>query len=144
MAGDFGDLEKPILGVPRMRKGETTRYVPNHPSFGAFIRSDQVRDPVAEVAQDIAALAGTNVRDQSGKEISRSRGLHDRVRAGFKVKRNGGLIKVAGNLRVRVLVENNVDGSALLEFGARGLPRQRMLGRAGAEFGDFKPEGGPT
>jgi len=137
MAGDFGDLEKPILGVPRMRRGEVSRYVPNHPSFGAFIRSDQVRDPVVEVAEDIAASAATKVSDGSAG------GLHDRVRKRFKVKRKAGLLKVAGNLRVKVEVFNNEPGSALVEFGARNIQRDRPLGRAGSEFGDFKPEGGP-
>ncbi len=42
----------------------------------------------------------------------------------------------AGNLRVRVLVTNNVSGSALIEFGAPGIDKSRPLGRAGAEFGD--------
>jgi len=137
MAGDFGDLEKPILGVPRMRKGETTRYVPNHPSFGAFIRSDQVRDPVVEVAEDIAASAAAKVSDGSAG------GLHDRIRKRYKVKRRAGLIKVHRALRVKVEVFNNEPGSALVEFGARNIERDRPLGRAGAEFGDFKPEGGP-
>ena len=137
MAGDFGDLEKPILGVPRMRKGETTRYVPNHPSFGAFIRSDQVRDPVVEVAEDIAASAAAKVGDGSAG------GLHDRIRKRYKVKRRAGLIKVHRALRVKVEVFNNEPGSALVEFGARNIERDRPLGRAGAEFGDFKPEGGP-
>lgn len=137
MAGDFGDLEKPILGVPRMRRGEVSRYVPNHSSFGAFIRSDQVRDPVVEVAEDIAASAASKVSDGSAG------GLHDRIRKRFKVKRKAGLLKVAGNLRVKVEVFNNEPGSALVEFGARNIQRDRPLGRAGSEFGDFKPEGGP-
>ena len=124
-----------------MRPGERSRYVMNNRSFGAFIRSDQVRDPTEEAAKDIAALAAANVRGGGGE---RSTGLHERVRKGFKVKRNSGLMKVAGNLRVKVEVVNNAEGSALLEFGGRGLPRQRMLGRAGAVFGDFKPESGPS
>lgn len=137
---DFGDLVNPILGTPRMRRGQHTKYVPNHSSFGRFIKSDQVRDPTEAVARDIATLAGSSVTGGGGEH---SRGLHARVRAGFKVKRNAGLMKVSGNLRVRVDVVNNQEGSALIEFGARNLERQRMLGKAGAAFGDFKPEGGP-
>ena len=144
MAGDFADLESPLEGVPRFRRGQTVRYVPNHKSFGLFIKSDQVRDPVAEVAEDIAKLAAANVTDKSEKEIQNSRGLHDRVRGGFKVRKRAGVIKVHRAFRVKVEVVNNVDGAALLEFGARGLPRQRMLAKAGAQFGDFKPDGGPT
>ena len=138
MAGDFGDLEKPILGAPRMRTGERTRYVANRSSFSAFIRSDQVRDPVVEVAEDIAASAATKVSDGSAG------GLHDRVRKRFKVKRKAGLLKVAGNLRVKVEVFNDEPGSALVEFGARNIQRDRPLGRAGAELGDFKPDEGPN
>lgn len=139
--GDFSDLELPILRAPRMAPGQKTRYVPNHRSFGAFIRSDQVRDPTAEVAEDIAALAAANTHGGGGEN---STGFHAKVRKGYKVKKAAGLMKVSGNIRVKVEVVNNVDGSALLEFGARGLARQRMLGRAGAAFGDFKPEGGPS
>lgn len=148
---DFGDLEKPITATSvRFKPGQRVRYVPNHPSFGAFMRSDQMRDVTTEVAKDIATLAAANVterqRDVSDHRVDdrASTGLHERVRAGFKVKRQAGLLKVAGNLRVKVEVVNDVEGAALLEFGARGLPRQRMLGRAGAAFGDFKPEGGPS
>lgn len=137
MAGDFGDLEKPIVGVPRMRKGQMTKYVPNHPSFGAFIKSDQMRDPVVEVAEDIAQSAAGRVSEGSPG------GLHERVRKRFRVRRNAGVMKVHRAFRVKVEVFNNEPGSALLEFGARNLERDRMLGKAGAEFGDFKPEGGP-
>lgn len=139
MAGDFSDLENPIIAkTVRFTPGQHAKYVPNHRSFGAFIRSDQVRDPVTEVAQDIARAAAGNVDPGSAG------GLHDKVRAGFKVRRAAGLIKVSGNLRVKVEVVNTVAGSALLEFGTRNLRRERMLGRAGAAHGDFKPEGGPT
>lgn len=133
-------LHLPIEGVPRMRKGEVTRYVPNHRSFGAFIKSDQVRDPVAEVAQDIAlaakALSPTSSRggDQEGR----------RMKDQFKVNKAAGLIKVAGNLRVKVEITNDARSAAPNEFGTKRTKRHRMLGRAGAAFGDFKPEGGPS
>jgi len=139
----FEDIEKAIEGHPRMRRGERVRYVPNHRSFGAFMRSEQMRDVTVEAANDIAALAGSTV--ESGSNTSgRSTGLHARVRKGFKVRRNAGMMRVGGNLRVKVTVFNNADGAALVEFGARGVARQRVLGRAGATFGDFKPEGGPS
>lgn len=124
----------------RFGPGRRTRYVPNNRSFGAFILSDQVRDVTEEVARDIAPVAAAGVGPGGGEQ---SRGLHDRVRAGFKVKRNAGVIKVGRNVRVKVEVENDVAGSALIEHGARGIKRDRMLGRAGALFGDFKPEDGP-
>lgn len=139
---DFGDLESPILAkAVRFRPGQRAKYVPNNRSFGAFIRSDQMRDPTIEVAQDIARAAATKVVRPGDTESTT--GLHARVRKGFKVRRNAGLMKVGGNLRVKVEVFNNAEGSALIEYGGRGLARQRSLGRAGAEFGDFKPEGGP-
>lgn len=139
---DFGDLEKPILAKSvRFKPGQRAKYVPNHPSFGAFMKSDQMRDPTEQVAKDIATLAAASVGPGGGEN---SRGLHARVRGGFRVNRNAGLMKVAGNLRVKVEVVNDVEGSALLEFGAKNIARERMLGRAGAAFGDFKPEGGPS
>ena len=138
MAGDFGDLIGAFSTAPRMRPGERVRYVPSRVGFGAFIRSDQVRDPVVEVAEDIAASAATKVSDGSAG------GLHDRVRKRFKVKRKAGLLKVAGNLRVKVEVFNDEPGSALVEFGARNIQRDRPLGRAGPGFGDFKPDEGPN
>lgn len=133
-------LEKPIEGTPRMRPGERVRYVPNHRSFGAFMKSDQMRDPTEEVAKDIAArakaLSPTSSRggDQEGR----------RMRDRFKVVRNAGLLKVAGNLRVKAEVVNDARSAAPNEFGTRKNKRHRMLGRAGAHFGDFKPEGGPS
>lgn len=136
----MADIEFPDVRVPKMGRHEHARYVPNHRSFGAFIKSDQMRDVTEEVAKDIAVTARGFVSEGGGEN---SRGLHDRVRGGFKVKRNAGMLKVGGNLRVKVTVVNDVEGSALTEFGARGLERDRALGRAGAMFGDFKPEGGP-
>jgi hypothetical protein len=136
----FEDIEKPIVGTPRMRRGETVRYVRNHRSFGAFMRSEQMRDVTTEAAEGIAKRAARFT--PSGRRTKRSSGLHARVKSGFKVKREAGLMKVAGNLRVKVMVVNNADGAALLEFGGRGLKRSRMLARAGAKFGDFKPEEG--
>jgi len=139
---DFGGIELPIMGVPRMSRGQRVKYVPNHRSFGAFMKSDQIRDPTEEVANDIAILAAsfTPAEKSGAKEHT---GLHARVKKGFRVKRNAGLIKVSGNIRVKVEVVNNADGAALIEFGGRGLPALRPLGRAGAKFGDFHPEGGP-
>jgi hypothetical protein len=130
------DLHMPITRTPRMKKGERVRYVPNHRSFGAFMKSDQMRDVTAEVASDIS-LAAEAAAPSQGVASKEHTGLHARVKAGFHVKRNAGLMKVGGNLRVKVEVVNPVPGAALVEFGAPGVFRQRMLGRAGARFGDF-------
>ena len=141
----FDDLHLPITRTPRMGR-RRVMYVPNHRSFGAFMRSDQVRDPTEAAAKDIARVAAASGPDSSpgpkGGDRTK-RGLHSRVKRGFKVKRMGGLMKVSGNLRVKVTITNNAKGSALIEFGGRGLAPTRALGRAGAMFGDFKPEGGP-
>lgn len=140
ITGDFGGIESPLRVVPPKPRG--TRHVwykPNHRSFGAFMKSDQMRDVTEEVAKDIAKLA----REFSPK--SKRGGIQDgfRMRDQFKVERNAGLLKVAGNLRVRVIVSNDARSAAPNEFGTRKNKRHRMLGRAGAAFGDFKPEGGP-
>lgn len=134
------ELEFAFTKAPRMPATQHVMYVPNHRSFGAFMRSEQMRDVTGDVADDIAKMAGQLTPESTGGEGSR--GLHTSVRNGFKVKRAAGQIKVAGNMRVKVEV-TGVAGSALLEFGAKNLGRTRALGRAGAMFGDFKPEGGP-
>lgn len=133
------EIEFPLTAIPRMPRGKRAIYVPNHRSFGAFIRSDQMRDVTEEVAKDIALLAKeyspTSQRggDQDGR----------RMKDQFKVVRNAGFMKVSGNLRVKVEIVNNARSAAPNEFGTRKNKRHRMLGRAGAAFGDFKPEGGP-
>lgn len=130
-------IEHPITAESiRFAPGQHVRYVENRRSFGAFIRSDQVREVVAEVAREIAALA----KELSPKSNEPGKHMAD----SFTVQKNAGLIKVGGNLRVRVLVNNNDRAAALNEFGTKRNKRVRMLGRAGAAFGDFKPEGGPT
>lgn len=136
---DFSDLVKPILGVPKMPPGMRTKYVPNNASFGLFIKSEQVRDPVAEVAGDIAATAKgfSPGSDRGGEQDGR------RMRDQFSVDKMAGFIKVSGNIRVLVEVVNPARSAAPNEFGTRRNKRHRMLGRAGALFGDFKPEGGP-
>lgn len=135
----FNGIEKGVGDVsPRMPKGARVMYKPNHRSFGAFIRSEQMRRVTVRVAMDIARAA--QARTPSSKpNADEHTGLHQRVKDGFRVKKvpvpkN---LKIGGNLRVNVMVVNDVDGSALVEFGANGVPRQRMLGGAGADFGDF-------
>lgn len=137
--GDWDGIEKPILGVPKMPPGMRTKYVPNHPSFGAFLKSDQVHDPAVEVAEDIAALAKEFSPESGRGGEQEGRRMRDR----FIVERSVGLIKVAGNLRRFAIVSNDARSAAPNEFGTRRNKRQRMLGRAGAAFGDFKPESGP-
>lgn len=124
----------------QVRGGRRVIYVPNHESFAEFILSDQVRDPTEEVAKDIAAVAKglSPVSNRGGDQDGR------RMRDQFSVIRSAGVITVAGNPRVLVEVINPARSAAPNEFGTKRTKRHRMLGRAGAMFGDFKPEGGPT
>lgn len=136
---DWEGIEKPILGQPRMLPGERVRYVPNHRSFGAFMRSDQIRKPTREVAEAIAGTARefSPVSQRGGDQDGR------RMRDQFRVI-SAGFLRVAGNFRVAEEVVNDARSAAPNEFGTSKNKRHRMLGRAGAKFGDFKPEGGPT
>jgi hypothetical protein len=122
-----------------MGRKTRAKYVPNHRSFGAFLRSDQMRDVTEEVAKDIAGLAKEYSPESSRGGDQDGRRMKDQ----FVVERQAGLLKVGGNLRVQVIVSNNARSAAPNEFGTRRNKRHRMLGRAGAAFGDFKPEGGP-
>jgi hypothetical protein len=138
---EWEGIEHPITATSvRFAPGQHAKYVPNNRSFGAFIKSDQVRDPTAEVAEDIALLAKeySPQSKRGGEQEGR------RMRDKFKVVKNAGFMKVAGNIRVMVTIENDARSAAPNEFGTRKNKRYRMLGRAGAAFGDFKPEGGPS
>ncbi len=122
--------------IPRIPRGRHVHYVPNHRSFGMFIKSDQMRDVTEKVARDIAGVA------KALSPASNRPGIH--MRDQFEVNRNAGVIKVGRNIRVKVVVFNSNRAAAPNEFGTSRNKRHRMLGRAGAAFGDFKPEGGPT
>lgn len=133
-------IEKPELReTTRFKPGQRAKYVPNNRSFGAFMRSDRMRDVTEKVAKDIALTARELSPTSSRGGAQEGRRMRDR----FQVRRNSGLMKVSGNLRVKVMVVNNARSAAPNEFGTKKNKRHRMLGRAGAMFGDFKPEGGP-
>lgn len=143
MATDFAaeGLHKPILKAPAMGRRRTV-YVANNASFGDFIMSEQVRDPVADVAEAIAEQAKDFSPESSRGGTQEGRRMRDQ----FVVEREAGSITVGSrhrNRRVLVIVSNNARSAAPNEFGTRKNKRHRMLGRAGAMFGDFKPEGGP-
>lgn len=135
----FEGIEHPLEGVPRMARGDRVKYVPNHKSFGAFIKSEQVRKPTAEVAEAIAKAAKgfSPVSERGGDQEGR------RMRDRFRVVKESGFIKVGRNVRVLVQVVNDARSAAPNEFGTKRNKRHRMLGRAGAMFGDFKPDSGP-
>lgn len=115
------------------------RFSPDHKSFGAFIKSDQMREPVVEVAHDIADLAGRYApRRKSRGNVPAGVAMADQ----FKVREEAGFLKVSGNVRVKVEVFNSAPSAAPNEFGSKRNKRHRMLGRAGGHYGDFKPDGG--
>jgi hypothetical protein len=107
-------------------------FRPDHKSFGKFILSEQMRDPVVEICRElIVPLARQNT--PRGPERGQ-RHMADR----YKVVREGGTMKVDRALRVVVRVENDDPASAAVEFGGRFNKRRRMLGRAAATVGDMK------
>ena len=115
------------------------RYVEDHESFGAFILSDRMRDVTADVAADIA----TTAKRLANKDNSNKRRVHHYADR-FEVNREAGIIKVDRAFRVKVEVFNPDIVALYNEFGNVKSKRHRTLGRAGAMFGDFKPEGGPA
>lgn len=124
---------------PRMGPGQRVAYRPDHKSFGEFMRSEQMRNVTVEVAKDIAPAAGRKApRRKDRGEVPDGTAMADR----FEVNENAGFLKVSGNIRVKVEVYNEAPSAAPNEFGGKRNKRYRMLGRAGAEFGDFKPDGG--
>jgi hypothetical protein len=117
------------------------RYSPDHRSFGEFMVSEQMRDVTAEVCADIADRAKEYApRRKSRGNVPDGAAMADR----FEVKREAGVLKVSGNMRVMCEVFNEAPSAAANEFGGKRNKRHRMLGRAGAAFGDFKPDGGLT
>lgn len=127
-------LPDPVIPATLSR----TRYVMNNRSFGEMMRSEQVRKPVAEVARQIARRAGEYSPRRKHGVAPPGTALHDR----FRVKVEAGTLTVNGEARVMVEVFNDARSAAPNEFGNKKTKRHRMLGRAGADFGDFKPEGG--
>lgn len=123
---------------PIMGPGRRAVFRPDHKSFGRFIRSDQMREVTAEVARDIASKARDLAPRRKHGDVPEGVAMADR----FEVNREAGYIKVAGNIRVKVEVYNSARSAAPNEFGGKRNARHRMLGRAGAAFGDFKPRGG--
>jgi len=125
-----------------MGPGRRVVFRPDHSKdtgFGGFILSDDVRDATEEVAKDIAVLAGHLAPRRKDRGIvPEGTAMADR----FRVKRDAGTIRVSRNVRVKVEVYNEAPSAAPMEFGnSHTTTRHRMLGRAGAAFGDFKHSG---
>ena len=126
---EFPDERPP----PRMGARRVV-YRPNFKSFGAFMRSEQMRDVTADVANHVAHLAGQFApRRKDRGTVPDGAAMADQ----FQVKREAGIVKVSGYMRVRVTVFNPARSAAPNEFGTNRNPRHRMLGRAGAVYGDF-------
>ena len=137
----FEGIEHPLTAAGvKFKPGEHTKYVPNHRSFGAFIKSERMRDVTVEVAQDIAALAKQFSPESSRGGDQEGRRMKDQ----FDVVRNAGFIKVGGNVRVKVEVVNPARSAAPNEFGTSKNKPHRMLARAAMMIpgGSFKPDGG--
>ena len=125
---------------PRFGPGHRVVYRPDHKSFGEFMRSDQMRDPTEEAANDVADVAGQLAPRRKDRGIvPEGTAMADQ----FRVNREAGFIKVSGNVRVKAEVFNEAPSAAPNEFGNKRNKRYRMLGRAGATVGEFKPTGGP-
>jgi hypothetical protein len=123
-------IEHPITATTvRFAPGQRAKYVPNHRSMRGFLRSEQMRDVTAEVARAIAAVATATQPEPS--EDPEKQGLT------YTVKREGGFVKIGGNIRVAVVIDGTGDGVERAEFGTRGEKRFRNLARAGAKFGDL-------
>lgn len=116
-----------------MARGRYVWYSPDHKEFGQFIRSDQMRDVTAEVAEDMAA--------RMRAEAPRSRGPGPHMADQFKVKKAAGFGKVSGNVRVKVEIFNSDIAAAANEYGLRNTPRRRTMARVAGKFGDFKLHG---
>jgi hypothetical protein len=128
-------MEFPDERPPPNMRGRRAVYRPNRKSFGAFIRSGQMRDVTTEVAQDIA--------QETGARSTRSNGPGPHMADQWQVKPDAGFVKVSGNVRVKVEVFNPDIAAAAQEYGAgpREGQRRRTLGKVAAEFGDFKIHG---
>lgn len=136
----MAEPKPPAMGTRRVV------FRPDHKSFGEFMRSEQMRDVTSEVASDIADRAGQLAPRRKNKgtgQVSNTVPEGAAMADSFEVNREAGFLKVSGNVRVMVHVFNQKRSAAPNEFGGPRNKRHRMLGRAGAEFGDFKPDGGP-
>ena len=133
----MSDIEAAFTAAdaPRFPRGVNAVYKANHRSFGRFMISERMRSVTADVARAIAEAAKplTPVGPGDGPHMADQ----------YEVNEAAGTLKVGGNIRVKVDVVNSSGHAAEVEFGSKNNKRSRPLGRAGAMFGTFKPDGGP-
>lgn len=117
-------------------------YKPNNESFGEFLMSKQVADPVEKASHDVRSIA----RDLTPYDASDQDGVH--MRDSFVVQRALPWVSKKGIPRVSYRVINTHRGSAAIEFGfsrakkAVNRKGRRMLGRAGARVGEMRDQAG--
>lgn len=119
---------------PKLNPRTYAFFRPDRVSFQEFLLSEQVRNPTVAVANAIMATA--KVETPRGKD-----GKDGHMQDDYFVVREAGVITVGDSFpypRVLVEIGNKNKGSAAVEFGNRGRKGRRMLGRAGAAFGDMK------
>jgi len=119
---------------PKLNPRTYAFFRPDRKSFQEFILSEQMREPTAEVARDIMALA--RKLTPRGKDSS-----DGHIQDSYVLVREAGTMVVGDSFpypRVEVDIVNTHPRSAALEFGNARSKKVRMLGRAGAAFGDLK------
>lgn len=119
---------------PKMGPGRRAVFKADHESFGRFILSDDVRDAVAAVAEDIVTLVAA--ASPRGRNVKGDGHMADR----WAVKKQAGVITVGKrhpNVRVKVEIFNPDQAAAFVEFGTRTNQRRGTLRRVAGTFGDW-------
>lgn len=118
-------------------------YREDHKSFGRFILSEQVRDPVEEIARELIMPLAIKNTPRSGGGVRVVKGkVIPHMQDAYKVIREAGTLKVHRARRVMVKVVNTSNHSAAVEFGNKITRPRRPLGRAGAAIGDMSTKEG--
>lgn len=108
-------------------------FKPDHRSFGKFILTEEARKPALEVAAKVAALAAKTAPRSKRVRPGKTGHMADK----FKVGKDEYTAK-NGNTRAGAVVSNDDPAAAPNEFGGPRNKKHRMLGRAGAAFGEFR------
>jgi hypothetical protein len=108
----------------------SVRYVPDHRSFGEFILSPQIARPVIIIASKVALEAArlTPLGPGPGPHMKHQYQVSQAILAVGRRR----------NRRVVGKVSNDSPHAAAVEFGNSHARGQRPLGRAAAQYGEFK------